>query len=139
MDISRMRTLVDEARVARLATVGADGAPHLVPISFALIGDVVYHAVDHKPKRSHRLRRIVNIEATARVCVLVDSYDEDWTRLWWVRLDGTGRVVTDLDEASRAVMALAARYPQYVDRPPSGPVIAVDVTRWSGWSASPAP
>jgi PPOX class probable F420-dependent enzyme len=137
MDISGMRTLVGEARVARLATVGADGAPHLVPISFALVGDVVYHAVDHKPKRSHRLRRILNIEATGRVCVLVDAYEEDWTRLWWVRLDGTGRVVIDPDEASRAVAALVARYPQYVARPPAGPVIAVDVTRWSGWSATP--
>jgi PPOX class probable F420-dependent enzyme len=133
-----MRGLVRAARVGRLATVDGDGVPHLVPVCFALIGDTAYHAVDHKPKRSRRLRRIANIEATGRVSLLVDEYDEDWSRLWWVRLDGTGRVVTDEPEVSRAVAALVARYPQYRDTPPAGPVVAVDITRWSGWSASPA-
>jgi PPOX class probable F420-dependent enzyme len=136
VDDHEMRRLVETARVARLATVGPDGAPHLVPVTFVLLGDVVYSAVDHKPKRSTRLRRIANIEATGRACVLVDAYSEDWSALWWVRLDGRGRVVDDQDDAARAVAAMVATYPQYDGRPPAGPVLAVDVTRWSGWRAT---
>jgi PPOX class probable F420-dependent enzyme len=131
-----MRRLAESARVAHLATVGADGRPHLVPVCFVLLGDVVYSAVDHKPKRTTRLRRVANIEATGRACLLVDGYSEDWSALWWVRLDGAGRVVDDPVEAARAVTALTGKYPQYAGRAPAGPVIAVDVTRWSGWSAS---
>jgi len=127
---------VAAARVARLATVGPDGRPHLVPVTFALVGDTVYHAVDHKPKRSTRLRRIANIEATGAACLLADEYAEDWAALWWVRLDGTGRVVADPAESARAVAALVAKYPQYAATPPAGPVVAVDVTRWTGWSAT---
>jgi PPOX class probable F420-dependent enzyme len=133
----QLRELVRRARVARLATTGADGRPHLVPVCFALLGDTVYSAVDHKPKRTNRLRRLANIAATGQACLLVDHYDDDWTALWWVRLDGHGRVVTDPAEAARAVAALVDRYPQYAARPPHGPVIAVDVTGWTGWSASP--
>jgi PPOX class probable F420-dependent enzyme len=130
-----MRGLVESARVGRLGTVGADGAPHLVPVCYALIGDTAYHAVDHKPKRSRNLRRIANIEATGRVSLLVDEYDDDWSRLWWVRLDGSGRVITDGPEFARAVAALTGRYPQYRATPPVGPVIAADITAWSGWSS----
>jgi PPOX class probable F420-dependent enzyme len=126
--------------VGRLATVGADGIPHLVPVCFALrsdgpAGDAVYSAVDHKPKRSTRLRRLANVESTGRVCLLVDEYADDWARLWWVRLDGRGRVVRDADEVARAVDALRDKYPQYAGRPPTGPVLAVDIQRWVSWSA----
>jgi PPOX class probable F420-dependent enzyme len=130
-----MRRLVETARVGRLATVAADRGPHAVPICFALVEDVAYSAVDHKPKRSTRLRRVENLRETGRACLLVDEYDEDWSTLWWVRLDGRGRVVDDADEAARAVAALADKYPQYRDRRPAGPVIAVDIARWTGWSA----
>ena len=133
-----MRGIVAAARVARLATVDADGRPHLVPICFVLLDATVYSAVDHKPKRTTRLRRLANLAATGHACLLVDHYDEDWTALWWVRLDGTGRVVTDPAEAARAVGALARKYPQYAQRPPEGPVLAVDVARWTGWSATGA-
>jgi PPOX class probable F420-dependent enzyme len=132
----QMRRLVSAARVARLATVDAGGAPHLVPFCFAVLDDVVYSAVDHKPKRSQALRRLANIAANAHACVLVDHYSDDWFDLWWVRLDGRGRVVTDPEEAARAVRALVAKYPQYAERPPTGPVLAVEVTRWTGWSAA---
>lgn len=135
MDPVAAREAVAHARVARLATVGADRGPHLVPICFALAGDVVYSAVDHKPKRSTRLRRLANVESTPEVCVLVDAYDEDWSRLWWVRLDGRGRIVRDADEASRALDALRAKYGQYATRPPSGPILAIDIERWTSWSA----
>jgi PPOX class probable F420-dependent enzyme len=94
----------------------------------------VYTAVDHKPKRSTALLRVANIEATGEACVLIDAYSEDWSRLWWVRLDGRGRVVTDPAEAALAVNALCAKYEQYAARPPAGPVLAVDVRRWVTWS-----
>jgi PPOX class probable F420-dependent enzyme len=132
------RRRVEAARVARLATVDAEGRPHLVPVSFVLLGDVVYSAVDHKPKRHTSLRRLANIEATGRASVLVDDYREDWSALWWVRLDGAGRVVADEAERARAVAALCDKYPQYAARPPSGPVLAVTVEHWATWSASPA-
>ncbi len=131
-----MRSLVVDARVARLATVGADGRPHLVPVCFALIGDVIYTAVDHKPKRSPHLRRTANLQATGHACLLVDAYSEDWSALWWVRMDGRGRVVDDPAEITTAVTSLTAKYPQYAARPPRGPVLAVDVSDWNGWSAS---
>jgi PPOX class probable F420-dependent enzyme len=130
-----MRTAVQTARVGRLATVSGQGRPHIVPVCFALDDDVAYSAVDHKPKRTSRLRRTANIEATGAACLLVDAYDEDWSALWWVRLDGHGRVVTARAEVERAIGALVAKYPQYRERPPAGPVLALDVTRWTGWSS----
>ncbi len=120
-------------RVARLATTGADG-PHIVPMVFALAGDTIYHAVDHKPKRTTALRRIANLRFDPRAAVLVDEYDEDWSQLWWARADGVGRVLEP--GHAEALKLLAARYSQYRDRPPEGPVIAIDVHRWSGWAAS---
>jgi PPOX class probable F420-dependent enzyme len=131
-----MRRLVETARVGRLATVSADRRPHAVPVCYALLGEVAYSAIDHKPKRSGRLRRIANLQQTGEACLLVDEYGEDWSNLWWVRMDGRGRVVEDPAEAARAVNALADRYPQYRERPPEGAVIALDITRWTGWSAS---
>lgn len=126
------------ARVARLATTGADGQPHLVPIVFALSpADVLYTAVDAKPKTTTALRRLANIVANPRVAVLVDHYDEDWTRLWWVRADGSARLASTA-EAANALALLTARYTPYRDEPPPGPVIAIEVTRWTGWSAADA-
>jgi PPOX class probable F420-dependent enzyme len=134
-----MRALVAAAPVARLATVGADGAPHLVPFCFALDGDVLYSAVDRKPKRTPELRRLANAAAEPRVCVLVDHYEDDWSRLWWVRLDGRARrldAAGDGPEAERARDALVEKYPQYRASRPDGPVLRIDIARWSGWSGS---
>ncbi|MGW4641835.1 TIGR03668 family PPOX class F420-dependent oxidoreductase [Sphaerisporangium sp. NPDC004334] len=129
-----------EARVARLATVGDDGRPHLVPVTFALDGDRLVTAVDHKPKSGARLRRLRNIQVNPNVCVLVDHYHEDWTTLWWVRADGFATVVERGDERLPALLApLVAKYLQYRDRVPEGPVILVEVTRYSGWSALAVP
>jgi PPOX class probable F420-dependent enzyme len=125
------------ARVARLATADASGRPHLVPIVFAVADETIYQAVDAKPKRTTALRRLANVEVNPLVAVLVDHYDDaDWRELWWVRADGTGRVLDVRDaEARRAVALLTQRYPQYQASPPPGPVLAMDVHRWSGWSA----
>jgi PPOX class probable F420-dependent enzyme len=135
MDASEMRERVRDARVGRLATVGADGRPHLVPICFVLEGDVLYSAIDEKPKRSKRLKRLENIRSRPEVAVLVDHYEEDWTRLWWVRLDGTARVLEDGPERERALALLRSKYEQYRSQPPSGAVIAVRVDRWRAWSS----
>ena len=118
------------ARVARLATVGPDGAPHLVPIVFALAGDVIHSAVDAKPKRHRSLRRLANIAHEPRVSVLADHYEDDWTRLWWVRADGVASVTPTSDAG---LTALAAKYPQYERTPPPGPFITIEVSRWTAW------
>ena len=123
------------ARVARLATTDPDGRPHLVPIVFALDGDTLYSAVDRKPKRSSRLRRIENARARPDVTILVDHYEEDWSRLWWIRLRGRARVLDEGPERERALELLAAKYPQYRSEPPDGPVLAVDVTQVRDWRA----
>lgn len=134
MDACEARRLFATADVARLASVRPDGAPHVVPVCFVVDGDVLYTAVDSKPKRTQRLARMRNIVGEPRVALLADRYDEDWSRLWWVRADGRARIVDDPAERDRALAALAGRYPQYRDSPPAGPVLAVDVDRWSGWN-----
>jgi PPOX class probable F420-dependent enzyme len=119
------------ARVARLATVSPDCSPHLVPIVFALLGETVYSVVDDKPKQTHDLRRLANVRTNPRASLLADHYEDDWTRLWWVRADGTARTLTpDEPEARPALEALKARYPQ---QRPAGPILAVDVDHWTGW------
>ena len=122
------------ARVARLATIDPDGRPHLVPIVFAVENDTLYTAVDRKPKRSRRLRRIENARARPDVTLLVDHYEDDWSRLWWIRLRGRARVLDDGEERKRAIELLTEKYPQYRDQPPDGPVLAVDVTQVREWA-----
>jgi PPOX class probable F420-dependent enzyme len=122
------------SRVARLATTDPDGRPHLVPIVFALDGNTLYSAVDRKPKRSTRLRRIENARIRPEVTILVDDYQDDWSRLWWIRLRGRARVLDDGDERERALSLLAQKYPQYLSEPPDGPVLAVDITETREWT-----
>jgi PPOX class probable F420-dependent enzyme len=123
------------AEVARLATVDAQAHPHLVPISFALVGATIYSVVDAKPKRTPDLQRLRNVRSNPWASVLVDHYDAtDWSALWWVRADGTARVLAlEESEARRAVGVLIERYPR---QRAVGAVLAVDVARWSYWSAS---
>jgi PPOX class probable F420-dependent enzyme len=129
------RERVDAAPVARLATVRPDGRPHLVPVTFAIAApDLIVTAVDHKPKRSTDLQRLRNIEANPEVSLLVDHYDDDWTALWWVRIDGTARVVREEPERTGLAGALARRYDAYLDRPPAGPVIAMAVHTVTSWN-----
>lgn len=135
VDAAQARDRFAAGRVARLATVDAAGRAHLVPVTFALDGDDVHHAVDAKPKRSRNLKRLANIEANPNVSLLVDHYAEDWDELWWVRADGAARVLPGAADVERSARLLAAKYPQYRDRPPAGPVVVVTVTSWRGWSA----
>jgi PPOX class probable F420-dependent enzyme len=138
MRADELRERVREARVGRLATLDAEGRPHLVPFCFAVEGDVLYSAVDEKPKRSKRVKRLENIRSRPDVAVLVDHYEEDWTRLWWVRIDGTARVQEKGRQRDHALTLLREKYEQYREGPPSGAVIAVHVERWRAWSSDDA-
>ena len=131
-----MRVRVAPAPVGRLATIGRGGAPHMVPFCFVLDADVLYSAVDRKPKRSAQLRRLQNAAADPRVSVLVDHYEDDWSRLWWVRMDGRASTLEAGAEFKRALSALEAKYAQYRLEPPPGPVLRIDLDRWTGWAAS---
>jgi len=135
MEASDARRRLTGARHVRLATVSEDGKPHVVPIVFAHDGDMLYFAVDSKPKRTSNLKRLKNIAANPAVAVLADHYDDDWTKLWWVRADGTARIVTDEAEAQHAIDLLTHRYRQYEATRPGGPVVAIHIDRLTGWSA----
>ena len=142
MDESEAIPRLRAARVGRLATVTPQGTPHVVPFVFVVLerdgGLVAYWVVDEKPKRSRRLQRLRNIETNPSVAILVDEYSDDWGRLWWVRADGTGRVVRSRSERVGALDALHAKYQQYAIRPPNGPVVAIDIHRVTGWAAEDA-
>lgn len=129
------RQRVTQARVARLATVRPDGHPHIVPITFALRGDTIVTAIDHKPKTTGHLQRLRNIEAHPRASVIIDRYDDDWSFLWWVRADGNARIVIQGPDHEQAIDSLTGKYVPYRSHPPKGPVIMVEVDRWSAWSA----
>jgi PPOX class probable F420-dependent enzyme len=122
-----------QAPVARLATAAPDGRPHLVPVVFAVQERVIYTAVDAKPKTTQRLRRLTNIERNPQVSLLVDHYDEDWTQLWWVRVDGDAAIHHDGSVLQTGHALLRAKYAQYQSVSLNGPVIAITVQRWSSW------
>ncbi|MFI1166526.1 TIGR03668 family PPOX class F420-dependent oxidoreductase [Streptomyces sp. NPDC020801] len=130
----QLRERFTRARVLHLGTADAAGKPHLVPATFAVVGDTVVIAVDHKPKRHSNLKRLRNIQENPAVTLLVDRFDEDWDRLWWVRADGEARVIEN-ELAYELVDALVDKYEQYRERRPAGPVIEIRVSRWSGWVA----
>jgi PPOX class probable F420-dependent enzyme len=141
-----MRLNADEARrrfatssVLRLATTGADGQPHLVPCTFALDdSERIVIGIDSKPKSSPNLRRLRNIAENPRVSLLADHYSDDWTELWWARADGVATVERSGVEHTERWRLLRAKYPQYEGQILDGPVIAVRVTSWSGWSYASA-
>jgi PPOX class probable F420-dependent enzyme len=137
MDAEEARDLLASAPVARLATVDPARRPHLVPICFALDGQTLFTAVDHKPKRTLALRRLANVAANPAVSVLADHYEDDWSRLWWVRADGLARIAEPASaDHARAVGLLAGRYEQYRGRPPEGPAIVVEISAWRGWAGA---
>jgi PPOX class probable F420-dependent enzyme len=132
-----LRRRVAAAPVARLATLRRDGTPRLVPVTFALVDELLWFAVDEiKPKRDSRLARLADIARDPRVTLLVDYYDADWSALWWVRVDGHAVTHEAGPLRERALDALAAKYPPYRASRPAGPAVAITPLRWAGWSAS---
>jgi PPOX class probable F420-dependent enzyme len=137
--------LLDTWPVARLATLAADGRPQLVPIVFARVAGVLWSPVDAKPKAAGELARVRNLRARPAASVLLDAYTEDWSRLWWLRLDVRGRVVEPAPhapEAEAAVAALRAKYPQYARTavlrdPPT--LLALEPIAIVSWCASHSP
>jgi PPOX class probable F420-dependent enzyme len=124
-----------QSPVAMLATSTPEGEPHIVPVVFAVHGDVVYTAVDAKRKSTRRLRRLSNIEANPRVSMLVDHYDDDWSQLWWVRADGQAAIHYSGEEMASGYALLRKKYVQYQRIALDGPVVTVVVKRWSSWQA----
>ena len=133
MDRPTVRKRLQHARVGRLATVTPHGAPHVVPCCFAVDEETIYSAVDGKPKSTLALRRLDNIRALPQASLVVDHYSDDWTELWWVRVDGRARVIESGDERDHALRLLAEKYEQYIRDPPPGSVIAIDITAWRAW------
>lgn len=133
VDVETARQRVATARVGHLATVTPANRAHLVPCCFVLHGQIVYSTIDAKPKSSRNLRRLQNLALNSAASLLVDHYDEDWTKLWWVRVDGDGRTVDDDLERGRALDLLTAKYPQYAKAPPPGPVLAIEIETWRMW------
>lgn len=135
MDRNEILLRLDESRSATLGTVNEAGRPHLVPIVFAYEDGTLYTAVDRKPKSTYRLKRLRNIEANPHVSVLVDRYHDDWSRLWWIRLDGTAQVVPSGPVLRHGLALLTGKYDPYTIEAPPGPVIVVKVENVLSWSA----
>lgn len=136
MEREEIERRLRETRRAILGTADGEGRPHLVPIVFAYWREGLYTAVDGKPKTTLRLRRLANIADNPRVSVLIDHYEDDWSRLWWIRVDGAARIREWADVPDGARRALTGKYPAYQAAPPPGPVIAVGIDRIASWSAT---
>jgi PPOX class probable F420-dependent enzyme len=130
------RRRIATARVGRLASVDANGRPHVVPICFAVSGDQVLSVIDGKPKRTLQVRRLENVRRTPDVQLVVDHYDDDWSSLWWVRISGRGRVIEHGGAREEAVDLLVAKYDQYREHRPTGPVLLIEIARISSWQAT---
>jgi PPOX class probable F420-dependent enzyme len=132
----RERDFLADRRVAYLATADRRGAPHVVPVCFALAGETLYITIDEKPKRAsgRALKRIRNIAENPAVAVVVDRYDEDWTRLGWVMLHGRAEILIEGTEHDDAQALLRSRYPQLAAMEIARhPVIAVRIERTARW------
>lgn len=131
------RDFIGRARVARLATADARGAPHLVPVCFVVEGMSLYITVDEKPKRTDiRLKRLRNIQENPAVAVTVDRWDEDWSRLAWVMLRGKAEILDGGREHAQAQAILRDKYPQYRTMAIEDlPVIALRIDRVLGWGS----
>ena len=135
LDPAEARNRFSRSPVLRLATVGGDGRPHLVPCTFVVDrSDRVAIGIDNKPKSSVELRRLGNIAENPRVSMLVDHYADDWTQLWWARADGTTTIDRSGREHAEHWDQLRSKYPQYEGQILDGPVIVVKVESWSGWA-----
>jgi PPOX class probable F420-dependent enzyme len=133
VDAAEARRRFAEAPVGHLATVGSDLRPHVVPFCFALEAGTLWSAIDHKPKTTTRLQRLDDISDHPDVTVLVDSYSDDWSKLWWVMARGRARII---DDHLHGRALLMEKYDQYRDRPPGGPFIQIDLDEWRWWASS---
>lgn len=138
------RDLLTSARVAHLATSDQYARPHAVPIVFVWHDDILYTPLDRKPKREddwHALRRVRNIETNGRVAIVVDRYDEDWSHLAWVLLEGVATILESGEERDAAAALLLAKYAQYETLPLTGrPIVRVEIERGTEWSSeTPSP
>ncbi len=136
------RAFLDAHRVGHLATAAADGAPHVVPVCYARRGDDLYFVADDKPKRDgpRHLKRLANITANPRVALVVDDYDDDWTRLAYLLLHLDAAIVADSTEYSEGLAALRARYVPYQRMPltlATHPMVRMTPRRWHLWRAAP--
>lgn len=136
-EMAQARRLFAGARVAVLATLDRSGQPHLVPVTFVVDGDRVWTAVDSKPKGATPLRRHANIRANPAVSLLAQHWDEDWSALWWVRADGIATISETPESVDGVARLLRSKYDQYQSVHVSGPVIAITVHTWRGWTAAP--
>jgi PPOX class probable F420-dependent enzyme len=130
------RHFLEAGRVARLATADAGGRPHVVPVCYALIESTVCFTIDQKPKRrpGARLKRLSNLRANPFAALVVDRYDEDWSRLGWVMVQGRAEILDSGAEHDRAQARLCARYPQLAAmRIEALPVVAVRIDHAASW------
>ena len=124
-------------RVAHLATTTPQGDPHVVVVTFAMAGETVVTMIDHKPKTTTRLQRLINLETHPRASLLVDHYVEDWRSLWWVRIDGPVSLESEGTEWEAGRTALADKYHQYRQHPPQGTAILIAIDRVTWWASTP--
>jgi PPOX class probable F420-dependent enzyme len=129
------RELLQTERVGRLGLLDEEGAPRVLPVTFAVAGGRIWSAIDEKPKRTAEPARLRFLRRDARAALTVDRYSDDWEELAWVQVLGEVRIL-EVDEAAEGMAALAARYDQYRDRPPPGPVLALEPKRYLWWRAA---
>ncbi len=137
MDRAEALDRLGRSPVGHLATITPDSKPHVVPVTFAVSENRVLTMVDHKPKTTHRLQRLTNIREHGTASLLADHYESEWSRLWWVRIDGAATVHDAGPIWQLARDALAAKYSQYGQRPPEGPAINLEIDRVTFWESTP--
>jgi len=137
MDRTEALSRLGAARVGHLATTRPDNRPHIVPVTHALAGLSVVMMIDHKPKTTTRLQRVLNIEQNPAASLLADFYSEVWRELWWVRVDGPASIHVGDQVWEDAASALAAKYEQYVEQPPHGPAVVISVDTVTWWKGTP--
>ena len=134
-----VRATLEASRHGYLSTASPDGDPHLQPVVFQVVGDAIYIAIDEKPKTTLRLRRLTNLESNPRFALLVDRYEDDWSKLWWILLRGPAEVLWpsqwETEEAASVIAKLREKYAQYeqmgLEQRPLLKLIPDRVTQWS--------
>ncbi|MFV1961679.1 MAG: TIGR03668 family PPOX class F420-dependent oxidoreductase [Acidimicrobiia bacterium] len=137
MDRAEALSRLGAARVGHLVTTRPNGQPHVVPVVYALVGNSVVTMIDHKPKTTDRLQRLINIENNPVATLMSDHYSEDWTALWWVRVDGEASVHIGDQVWEESAAALSAKYGQYAENSPRGPAVVISLDKVTSWESTP--